>query len=280
MHYFIGLTQWHHPGWYDTGSSSNNSLETYTQHFSSVEGNNTFYGLPKTSTVELWREVASDDFRFCFKFPKAISHNACLQHCSSSVGAFLKLISSLESNLGVVWLQMSQQFNPDQLPLLQQFLELLPVDFNYGVEVRNLTYFDKGDSEKRFNQLLLQHNVNRVMFDTRPLFANPQADSATQDALQKKPRVPLHVLATGNHPMIRFISPMDTRLVEKELEQWACKVIQWIDEGRQPYVFFHTPDNKEAPALAKQFSEKVAQQRPNLSPISLLSQPVEQTSLF
>ena len=280
MHYCIGLTQWHHPDWYGTSSNSKKSLVTYAQHFSSVEGNNTFYGLPKALTVESWREAVSDDFRFCFKFPKAISHNACLQHCSSPVSEFLKLISPLEANLGVIWLQMSQRFNSDQLPLLQSFLESLPKDFSYGVEVRSLTYFDKADAEKRFNQLLLQHSVNRVMFDTRSLFANPQPDASTQDALQKKPRVPLHVLATGSHPMVRFISPMDTGLVEKELEQWASKVIQWIDEGRQPYIFFHTPDNKDAPALAKRFSEKVSQRRPDLSSISLWAQPTQQTNLF
>ena len=89
------------------------------------------------------------------------------------------------------------------------------------------------------------------------MFSNPADESATQDGLRKKPRVPTHVLATANNPIVRFISPMNVQLAENALEQWARKLVQWIEEGKTPYIFFHTPDNKEVPQLAERFSRKV-----------------------
>ena len=280
MKYYIGLTQWHHPNWYDSGTSNKHSLGTYAKHFSSVEGNNTFYGVPKKTTVQSWKESTPSNFRFCFKFPKAISHEACLRHCSGDVSDFLNVLSNLDNNLGVVWLQMSEKFTADELPQLTAFLQSLPTDFTYGIEVRHFDFFNKSESEKYFNQLLMQNNINRVMFDTRTLFANPKSDLVSQEALRKKPQVPLHVLATAEFPMVRFISPMNTRLAEIELDKWVQKIIQWMNEGKVPYVFFHTPDNAEAPQLAEKFSQKIEQCCPNIKQLTLWNPPSQQTRLF
>jgi len=159
-------------------------------------------------------------------------------------------------------------------------LQQLPEDFSYGVEVRHLGFFAKDDAEKRFNQLLFQRKINRVMFDTRVLFANPSNDTATQEGLRKKPRVPLHVLATASQPMVRFISPMNQTLATEALTQWVNKVIQWMEEGRTPYVFFHTPNNHHTPALAHAFSQQITQHRPDIKAINLWQKPPQQTSMF
>lgn len=282
MHYYIGLTQWHHPDWYKAlpNLDSKDSLKTYSNYFSTVEGNNTFYGLPNESNIEKWCDDVSNNFRFCFKFPKAISHDASLQHCETDVKEFLKRVSPLQDKLGILWLQMNQSFSPAQLPVLQTFLDCLPSDFTYGIEVRHLGFYNKADNEKAFNRLLMEYKINRVMFDTRSLFSHSANDPETLDALRKKPRVPAHVLATGNNPMVRFISPMDTNLSTNDLQQWATKIIQWIDEGRTPYVFFHTPDNAQAPQLAERFSKTVNTIRPDISEISLWPQKPEQSDLF
>lgn len=282
MHYFIGLTQWHHPDWYKAlpKHNSKDSLKTYSNHFHTVEGNNTFYGLPNESSIQAWREAIPNHFRFCFKFPKAITHNASLQHCESDVKEFLKRVSPLQNNIGLLWLQMNQTFSPAQLPILKAFLESLPSDFKYGIEVRHTGFFNKADSEREFNRLLMQYKINRVIFCTRILFSHPANDAETLDALQKKPRVPAHVLATADYPMVRFISPMDTTLSKDALEQWASKIIQWIDEGRTPYVFFHTPDNVQAPQLAERFSQMINKRRPDISALTLWSQKPEQSNLF
>ena len=283
MHYYIGLPEWRHPDWYAEGKNPKEPLKTYARHFSSVEGNTTFYALPSKDIVTSWNESVPDTFRFCFKFPKAVTHELALRHCSKEVAKFIDRLSPLGDKLGILWLQMSSAFQPNHVPILETFLASLPKeskDFTYGIEVRHLGFFGKDLVEKQFNRLLIQHNVNRVMFDTRVLFANPATDAASQDALSKKPRLPLHVVATGHHPMLRFMSPMDLSLSEVALDQWVLKTIQWIDEGKTPYIFFHTPNKAPVPVLAQRFSEKITKYRPDIAPIRLWEKQPQQTSLF
>ena len=278
--YFIGLTQWHHPNWYPAGIDNKQALAVYAAHFSSIEGNNSFYGLPSEASINQWHHETPAHFRFCFKFPKAISHTHQLVDCDRPLREFLDRISPLDEKLGVLWLQMSHRFTPEYLPQLAQFLAKLPDDFHYGIEVRHTGFFQKDDQERRFNQLLMQHGVNRIAFDTRALFAHPTDDAVTQEALHAKPQMPVHVLATGNAPMVRFITPLNLSLGYAYLTPWVKKVLQWLDEGKTPFLFFHTPDNREAPALAQYFTEQLAQYRPELPPLSLWPNEPPQPELF
>jgi uncharacterized protein YecE (DUF72 family) len=279
MIYYIGLTQWQHPKWY-ASTDNQSALSTYAQHFSSVEGNNSFYGIPTEKQIAAWKTETPEHFRFCFKFPKSISHVAELKHCDDELEVFLKRVEPLQQRIGVLWLQMSQQFSATHLPALNAFLSKLPDEFSYGIEVRHSDFFNKQDTERNFNRLLIEHQVNRVMFDTRLLFSHFANDQASRHAMEKKPRVPLHIIATGNMPMVRFISPMNIQLADNELQKWASKALQWIDEGRTPYFFFHTPDNQEAPLLAQRFADIISSKRPDISSITLWNKQPRQETLF
>ncbi|MEH6446181.1 MAG: DUF72 domain-containing protein [Oceanospirillaceae bacterium] len=277
----LGLAQWHHSKWYPCKSSSNQSLQQYSSRFSSVEGNTSFYGLPSESNLRKWSETVPERFKFCFKFPKEISHKQSLTHCSRQVTDFLNRISIIKPQLGIVWLQLDRSFGAAKLPVLQRFLASLPNDFNYAVEVRSLDYYRKDAIELQFNRLLHQYGINRVIFDTRSLFSNEQlTDSATLEALRAKPKVPVHVLATGSNPFVRIIIPMDRSLAKELVMQWVVKAAQWIDAGLTPYFFFHTPDNVEAPLFARYFSQLLNQQNLNIEVLSLWEQEEMQTSLF
>jgi len=69
-----------------------------------VEGNTTLYALPRAEIVERWREQTSDDFRFCFKFPATISHNAALRNCDDLTHEFFTRMSPLANRIGQYWL--------------------------------------------------------------------------------------------------------------------------------------------------------------------------------
>ena len=204
-----------------------------------------------------------------------------LTHCSRQVGEFLNRISLLNEKTGLLWLQLDARFSVVELEKLEHFLSALPAEFNYAVEVRNLDFYKKDQSERRFNQLLQSYNVNRVIFDTRSLFANPQlTDLATTEALKAKPKVPTHVVATANSPLIRIIVPMDRMLAEQVLQQWASKAALWLEQGLVPYFFFHTPDNTQAPELARYFSQLLNGHRAEVEVIKLWGQQQNQQLLF
>ena len=113
-----------------------------------MEGNTTLYALPRAEIVERWREQTTDDFRFCFKFPATISHNAALRNCDDLTHEFFTRMSPLANRIGQYWLQLPATFGPRDLPALWQFLDALPQGFTYGVEVRHPEFFAKGDAEK------------------------------------------------------------------------------------------------------------------------------------
>jgi len=279
--YYIGLPQWQHDAW-DTGplAGRGSALRRYAHHFNSVEGNTTFYGVPSQSTVARWADETPANFRFCFKFRQEISHRSALVASHPKVLEQLAALEPLREKMGLLCLQLPQSFGPEGLSELEHFVAGLPPEFNYSVEVRNLAFFEKGEEERRLNQLLGQYAVNRVMFDTRALFGQPATDAATLEAQQKKPRVPLHVLATGRQPQVRFIAPMAYQQAERYLDQWVTKVVSWLDAGLEPYLFFHTPDNRCAPQLARWFVAKLELQRPQARGFVPWVDSGEQTMLF
>ncbi|MEM7375994.1 MAG: DUF72 domain-containing protein [Pseudomonadota bacterium] len=275
----LGLPQWYHAAWSFT-PRSDDALSRYSRHFDTVEGNTTFYGLPSADTVTRWQHAVPARFRFCFKFPRSISHDAELQHCDDDTRAFLERLAPLGEQLDLLWLQLGPRFGPDNLPRLQSYLRGLPTDFHYAVEVRHPAFFAKGEDEAAFNRLLADCDVNRTVFDTRTLFANPAPDADTQEAMAQKPRVPTHAVATASRPMVRIISPRDTTLAQSALARWADVLLGWHRDGHAPRVFLHTPSCAEAPALAAQLAAELHARDPAQPPLAAATQPAEQGSLF
>jgi uncharacterized protein YecE (DUF72 family) len=109
---YVGLPQWSHPKWVRLGITS---LEEYARHFNCVEGNTTLYALPRAEIVERWREQTTDDFRFCFKFPATISHNAALRNCGDLTEEFFSRMVPLANRIGQYWLQLPATFGPRDL---------------------------------------------------------------------------------------------------------------------------------------------------------------------
>lgn len=194
---YIGLPQWSHPKWVRLGITG---LEEYARHFNCVEGNTTLYALPKAEIVDRWYQQTHDDFRFCFKFPATISHQAALRDCDDLSHEFFTRLAPLESRIGQYWLQLPTTFGPRDLPALWQFLDTLPKNFTYGVEVRHPEFFAKGDAEQQLNRGLHQRNANRVILDSRPVHSAVARNPAMIDAQKKKPKVPVHAVMTAEQP--------------------------------------------------------------------------------
>ena len=242
---YIGLPQWSHPKWMRLGITS---LEEYARHFNCVEGNTTLYAMPKAEIVNRWFAQTSDDFRFCFKFPATISHQAALRNCDDLVQAFFTRMSPLDARIGQYWLQLPATFGPHDLPALWQFLDALPKTFTYGVEVRHPDFFAKGESEIQLNRGLHERGVNRVILDSRPVHAAIPHTEAIRDAQRKKPKVPVHAVVTANHPMVRFIGSDNMTQNRQFFAAWLAKLSLW-QQTTTPYLFLHTPDIAQAPEL-------------------------------
>ncbi|WP_255438796.1 DUF72 domain-containing protein [Aestuariibacter sp. GS-14] len=254
----IGLPQWQHGRWPATwfGHTSGSSLSRYARQLNSVEGNTTFYHLPAAETVAGWYKATPDHFRFTFKFHQGISHQGRLSHNISEAAQQLSLLSALEHKLGIVMLQLPASFGPSALPELDRFLAALPSAFHYAVEVRHLAFFAKGEAEKALNRCLIKYRANRVIMDTRALFSGNADCELTAEVRTKKPKVPVNVIATSDQPVIRFVGNNNHSDNMRCLMPWITKCHEWRLAGKTCYLFFHRPDNQDAPWLAQQFIQQ------------------------
>jgi len=256
----VGAPMWSHPAWvgqyFPTGT--NDTLATYATWCNAVEGNTTFYATPAGTTIASWREQAPDDFRFCFKLPRTITHDRRLRHADTDLAEFLAAIEPLARQCGPVQVQLPPSFGPDDVEALEAFLTLLPTtDWSWAVEVRHHAFFPGGASERALNDLLANHGVNRVLLDSRPLFSGPATTPEEIEAFKAKPRVTVRPVATAGQPIVRFIGLTDPDATRAHWQQWLPKVVEWLELGLRPYVFIHTPDNVESPALNRRFHREV-----------------------
>lgn len=284
--YRLGCPVWNCDAWkgsvYPASAAKDRWLRHYTKTFGTVEGNSTFYGIPGPETFRRWADQTSGEFKFALKFPRSISHEKELLGAETETSLFLDGLEILHSagRLGTSFLQLGPRFGPSGLAPLQRYLERLPELFPFAVEVRHAAWFE-GSLERELNQLLEHHNVDRVIFDSRPLFSAPPTDECEIKSQGRKPKSPIRDFVTGPRPMLRLVGRNNIELADPWIEQWVPKVAKWIADGLEPYIFLHAPDDAFAPQLAVRFHNALAKIIHPLEPMESWPHSVEvQQQLF
>ncbi|MGC3892277.1 DUF72 domain-containing protein [Pseudomonas urmiensis] len=282
--YFLGCPSWSENAWrdylYPADARATEFLGLYSQVFNAVEGNTTFYARPAPSTVERWAQVMPAHFRFTAKFPRDVSHAGDLREQLQLAIDFTRLLAPLGPRVSPYWLQLPAVFSPARLGELAHFLEHIGVPV--AVEVRNPRFFARGDEERALNRLLHGRGVERICLDPRALFSCNSREPAVLHAQSKKPNVPARPAAFSQHPQVRFIGHPQLEANEHFLTPWVGKVAEWIEQGRSPYIFLHTSDNRLAAALAQRFHQRLSERLPGLAPLAELPRApeVEQLGLL
>jgi len=246
-------------------------LPQYARVFDTVEGNSTFYGLPSPAAIARWRAETPQDFRFCFKFPSEITHRLMLRDARLQTHAFLQLMAPLADRLGPLMIQLGPRFGPQHLENLRRYLRDLSSEFCYAVEVRHAQFFDQGPDEAALNEVLRQARVDRVLFDTRCIHAARATDRSTREAQSRKPVLALRKQVTAQRPIVRFVGQNQVEPALEYLQVWVEQIAEWLTQGLNPYFFAHTPDDREAPALASALYQRVRQLRPELPPLAIFA---------
>lgn len=116
-------------------------LRYYAGRFRTVEINNTFYRMPSETVLARWSEEVPEDFRFTLKAPRRITHDKRLREAEAEVSEFLRRASALGDRFGVLFFQLPPSLKKD-LPLLRDFLDLVPSDRPAAFEFRNASWHD------------------------------------------------------------------------------------------------------------------------------------------
>ncbi|WDH54484.1 DUF72 domain-containing protein [Pseudomonas chlororaphis] len=264
--YYLGCPSWSENAWreylYPESARPTDFLGLYCQVFNAVEGNTTFYARPAEATVQRWAQTMPEHFRFTAKFPGDISHGGDLREQLGAAESFLQLLSPLGERVSPLWLQLPASFTPQRLAELAGFIDAL--ERPLAVEVRHRDFFAKGDAERMLNRLLLDRGVERICLDPRALFNCTSSEPSVLHAQSKKPKVPPRPAAFTQFPQVRFIGHPELEANDPFLVPWIDKVAVWIEEGRTPYIFLHTADNRLAAELARRFHARLMERLPGL----------------
>lgn len=234
-------------------------MTQYSSVFNTVEGNTTFYNTPSAETLAKWNEQTPDNFKFCFKLPRQITHINRLANIGNEVERFLSLFENMRTKLGPFMIQLPESFGPKDLYKLEKLFEILPKIYAYGIEVRHPDFYNRGKEEHNFVSLIESYGIERIIFDTRKLHAMQSREASIVEAQRKKPKNPVRFNMEGNRPMVRYVGSNDILNNEAYLKEWAIVVADWIREGKHPYVFIHTPDIISQPIVATHFHKLLSE---------------------
>jgi uncharacterized protein YecE (DUF72 family) len=283
MRLHVGCAMWTHKAWpgriLPQPLPPGERLRQYALRCNAVEGNTTFYATPTRDTVETWARQTDPDFRFVMKLPRVITHERRLVGVDEALHGFLEAVEPLGPRVHALWVQLPGSFGPGDVPTLGRFLSGLSRGHRYAVEVRHLAFFNDFRATRALEDALATVDAEWIPFDTTAFFRDPPTSDAERAAWMKKPRMPLRSVALTDRPVVRYLGRDATARTVEGWQGWVEVTAEWLREGRSPTVFIHTPDDADAPLLARQFHEEVRARVPDLEP---LPQPVpdEPLTLF
>lgn len=225
----IGTSGWHYEHWkgvfYPEGVSGDGLLGYYTGKFHTVELNNTFYQLPRETTLRHWRDMAPVGFIFSVKASRYITHMKKLKDPEEPLSNFLGRIEALGDRLGPILFQLPPRWrsNPERL---SSFLKILPEGFRYAFEFRDPSWF-KGE----VYAMLREHGAAFCIFDLAGMLS-PRETTAE------------FVYVRLHGPAGAYQGQYD----DATLADWAGTFSRWSKKGHEVFCYF---DNDEAGYAAR-----------------------------
>ena len=237
---YVGCAKWNKndlKGFYPKGTKD--ELKYYSSQFNAIELNATFYRQFPAEQFLKWRDKTPANFKFFPKLTQEISHFKRLQGVADAVNYYLDCVVHLEEKLGTIFLQMHNNFSPDNFDRLANFVISWPKEIPLTVECRHTNWFTDKIVAQEFYQLLEENNVSNTLVDC----------AGRRDIM--------HMRLTNNEAFIRFVGanhPSDyTRL-----DDWVMHLKEWVNMGlRNIHFFIHQNIELESTLLAGYFIKKI-----------------------
>ena len=240
---YLGTSGWSYADWegtvYPEALPSASRLAEYVKRFATVEIDSTFYGTPRRSTVEKWREIVPEGFLFAAKFPQEVTHERNLVGSEAEAESFVRTMAKLGDRLGPLLLQLPPSFDVEGMGVLEDFLKCLPEGFRYAVEVRHRSWLGSD-----LPQLLSERGAALALIDY--------------------PRMPRMQEATADFSYIRWLGDRrefpegHTHLKKNrdhDLLWWSELVDRFLEEGRTVFAYANNHYQNHSPSTVERFLE-------------------------
>ena len=242
---YLGCAKWGRKEWvgkiYPAKTKEADFLQHYVQHYNCIELNATHYKIYDSKAIKKWDDKASGkDFKFCPKVTNSISHYGSLKDKQFLTDAFLEGISAFGEHLGPVFFQVSDKFSPKRKDELFAYLESLPRDVQFFLEVRHPDWFSDATAKKEMFDVLRSINMGAVITDT----------AGRRDCCHMELSIP--------KAFIRYVGNSLHKTDYTRCDDWVKRMKYWLDKGLEElYFFMHMHDEATSPELTVYLVDKL-----------------------
>ncbi len=217
------------PGFYPAKLASKLFLNHYASRLNCVEINYTFRRLPSASTLENWVAATPAGFVFAVKANQRITHIARLKNAGEATKLFFRMIDPLRTarRLGPVLFQLPPNLKCD-VPLLRDYLALLPEGMRYAFEFRNESWLAEPVYEE-----LRARNISLCVAESE--------------------RLEVPEVITADFVYYRLRKPDYT---EADIDGFAARAKELVAGGRDLYLMFKHEETPEGAIHAESVLKK------------------------
>ena len=224
QHIHIGTSGWSYKEWknifYPPELKSTDWLSFYSKTFHITEINASFYNLPKKQTVESWVQKTPDDFLFCPKMSRYLTHIKKLKEPEEPLERFFSVFEPMQHKMGPVLIQLppSLGFDLDTATYLYELLKKNYAGHRFAMEGRHKTWLLEESLA-----LLSKYNIAFVVSQSGHGF--PYGE---------------HITAKDIY--IRFHGPgklYASSYDDATLKQFSILFKKWWEQGHDLWIFFN-----------------------------------------
>jgi uncharacterized protein YecE (DUF72 family) len=234
---YLGCAKWGRKEWvgkiYPPKTKEKDFLEHYVKHYNCIELNATHYKVYDEAVIAKWAsKAAGKEFLFCPKMYKGVTHYGNLSGKEFITTAFLKGVMAFKEHLGPIFVQVSDTFSPGRKAELFGFLQSLPTDLQFFMELRHPSWFSDAAICHELFSFLHKTGIGAVITDT----------SGRRDCA--------HMRLTIPKTFIRYVGNSLHPTDYTRIDEWITRITYWIDHGLEElYFFMHMHDEAFSPEL-------------------------------
>ncbi len=243
---FSGGTMWGIPKWkgkiFPEKTPVKDFASHYCQQFGCIELNATHYRIHPPATIEKWKALAPQDFRFCPKWPQLITHYRRFNNSDGLTDEFLEAVMHFGENLGPCFLQLPPNYTQKYAARLREYLKTLPRDIKIAVEYRHPDWFTGSEEVEKTWTLMQELGIGAVVSDT----------SGRRDAVHMRLTAPWMVMRYGGNNL--------DSTDRDRLEDWALRIKSWAENGLEAfYLLVHQENSILTPETCVMFNELLSE---------------------
>ncbi|MGY5351896.1 DUF72 domain-containing protein [Wenyingzhuangia sp. IMCC45533] len=238
--YYIGCAKWNKQdlkNFYPRGTKD--ELKYYSSQFNAIELNATFYKIYSQEQILKWKEKTSSNFKFYPKIIQDISHIHKLSELSYPITEiYTNNVRAFGSKLGCVFLQMHENYSPNEFETLKNYINMWPGKIPLAIELRHTDWFNTSISTELY-QFYVKSNISNIITDT----------AGRRDLI--------HMSLTSPNVFIRFVGANHSTDYLR-LDSWIDRLTIWHSQGLKSISFFiHQNTEIESVKLSSYFIKKL-----------------------